>query len=216
MHNRITFGKRRIVAAALLTLFALGVVTARRTSLPASAGGPKPLGAVADKNLTPSASPAIQDEPCLCNLPLLPWSAVAATGAVDEDTLPHFAFNDPAATFSTSSTSLGPLTFRYNVTNPGHDTVSPGWAHLVLSSHVPAAGGVVRATLYKVNPCNGVKDDLCTVINNQVTEGPECRACEFNPADINFQNFHYFVNVQLERANTVDPSPLAYSVRLRP
>jgi hypothetical protein len=216
MHNRITFGKLRMVAAALLTLAALGLPTARWISLRASAGGPPPLGAEAGKSPAPDASPAIQDDPCLCNLPLLPWSAIASTGAVDEDTIPHFAFDDPVATFNSGSTSLGPLTFRYNVTNPGHDTAIPGWAHLVLSSHVLSPGDVVRATLIRVNRCNGVREPLCTVVNNQVTEIPVCRTCEFNPADINFPMFNYYVRVQLERDDTVDAPPLAYSVRLAP
>jgi hypothetical protein len=209
MHNRITFGKRRMVAAALLTLVALGVVAARWTSLPASAGGPAPLGAVAGKSLAPGAAPAIQVPP------LLPWSAVAATGGVDEDSLLDFGFDDAWATYRNGSQSVDPLTFRYNVTNPGHDTPVPGWGHLFLNSHVPAAGGVVRATLIKVDPCTGERISLCTTVNNQVTDSPICTTCEFAPADINFQQFLYYVRVQLDRADQPDP-PRAYSVHLRP
>jgi uncharacterized membrane protein len=210
MHNRITFGKRRMLAAALLTMVALGVMAARWTSLPASAGGPAPLGAVASKILAPGAAPAVQG-----GLPLLPWTAVAATGIVDEDSLQDFGFDDAWATYRSGSQSLNPLTFRYNVTNPGHDTPIPGWMRLFLNSHVPAAGGVVRATLIRVDPCTGERTPLCTTVNNQVTESPICTTCEFAPADINFQQYLYYVRVQLDRADQPDP-PRAYSVHLRP
>jgi hypothetical protein len=210
MDNRITFGKRRMVAAALLTLITLGVVSICWTSLPASAGGTALRGAVAGKSLAPATAPVIQD-----GLPLLPWSAVAATGAVDEDSLRDYAFDDPWATYRSGSLSLDPLTFRYNVTNPGHDTPIPGWTRLFLNSHVPAAGGVVRATLIKVDPCTGERTPLCVTVNNQVTESPICTTCEFAPADINFQQYLYYVRVQLDRADQPDP-PRAYSVHLRP
>lgn len=208
MHNRITFGKLRMVAATLLTLVALGMVAARWTSLPASAGG---LGAVASKSLAPGAAPTIQGMPPL----LLPWSAVAATGAVDEDSIRDYGFDEPWASYRSGSMSLDPLTFRYNVTNPGHDTPIPGWTQLFLNSHVPAAGGVVRATLIKVDPCTGVATPICTTINSQVTEEPICTKCPlpFDPADIDFQHFLYYVRVQLDRADQPDP-PRAYSVRL--
>jgi hypothetical protein len=210
MHNRIIFGKRRMVAAALLTLVALGVVTARWTSLRASAGGPAPHGAVAGKSLAPGAAPAIQ-----AGLPLLPWSAVAATGAVDEDSLLNYAFGDPWASYRSNSQSVDPLTFRYNVTNPGHDTPIPGWTRLFLSSHVPAAGGVVGATLFRVDPCTGERTPICTTINNQVTESPICTTCDFAAADINFLQYLYYVHVRLDRSDQPDP-PRAYSVHLRP
>jgi hypothetical protein len=212
MHNRIIFGKRRMIAAALLTLVALGVVTARWTSLPASAGGPAPLGAVAGNSLAPGAAPATQVGGLL---PLLPWSAVAATGAVDEDSLQDYAFGDAWATYRSNSQSVDPLTFRYNVTNPGHDTPVPGWTHLFLNSHVPAAGGAVGATLFKVDPCTGERTRICTTINNQVTDSPICTTCEFAATDINFQQYLYYVHVRLDRADQPDP-PLAYSVHLRP
>jgi hypothetical protein len=205
MHNRITFGKRRMVAAALLTLVALGAVATRWASLPASAGG---IGAVASKSLAPGAAPTFQGVP-----PLLPWSAVAATGAVDEDSIRDYGFDEPWASYRSGSMSLDPLTFRYNVTNPGHDTPIPGWTQLFLNSLVPAAGGVVRATLIKVDPCTGEATPICTTVNNQVTESPICTKCAFDPADINFQYFLYYVRVQLDRADQPDP-PRAYSVRL--
>jgi len=213
MNNRIIFGKRRMVAIALLTLVALGVVAARWISIPASAGGPAPLGAVAGKTNASSATPAAQVGGGL--LPLLPWSAVAATWTVDEDSLGRFAFGDPWASYRDNSMSVDPLTFRTNVTNPGHDTPIPGWTHLFLNSHVPAAGGVVAATLFKVDPCTGERTPICTTVNNQVTESPICTTCEFAAANINFQTDLYYVHIRMDRADQPDP-PVAYSVHLRP
>src|SRR5262245_55074283 len=213
MHNRIIFGKRRIVAAALLTLVALGVVAASWISLPASAGGPAPLGAVAGASLAPGAAPAIQGGGGL--LPLQPFAAVAATWIVDESSMFDYAFGDAMASYRSGSQSLDPLIFRTNVTNPGHDTNIPGYQHLFLNSHVPAAGGVVAATLFKVDPCTGERTPICATVNNQVTEKPICTTCEFPATDINWQQFLYYIHIRLDRADQPDP-PVAYSVHLRP
>jgi hypothetical protein len=198
MHNRITFGKRRIVAAALLTLVALGVVTARWTSLRASAGGPPPL----------VASPTIQGA-----VQLLPWTAVGSTGAVDDGSLQNFGFFEPFASYRPGSMSVDPLVFRYNVTNPGHDTPVPGWMNLYLSSWVQAAGSAVGATLIRVDRCTGEVTPICTTVNSQITEKPICTWCSFAATDINFDEYLYYVRVQLDRADQPDP-PRAYSVRL--
>jgi hypothetical protein len=209
MYNRITFGKRRIVAAALFTLVAIGVVAAGWASLQASAGGPAPLGAVAGKSPAPATAPTVQ------GVQLLPWTAAASTGAVDEDSIRDYGFDEPWASYRSGSMSLEPLTFRYNVTNPGHDTPIPGWTQLFLNSHVTAAGSVVRATLIKVDPCTGAVTPICTTVNNQITPEPICTKCPepFDPASIDFQHFLYYVRVQMDRADQPDP-PRAYSVRL--
>jgi hypothetical protein len=140
---------------------------------------------------------------------------VAATGIVDEANLPDYAVGDAMASYRFGSQSVDPLVFRFNVTNPGHDSVVPGWMHLFLNSHVRAAGSSVSATLFRVDPCTGERIPICTTVNNQITEKPICTTCEFAPAAINFQQYLYYVRLQLDRADQPDP-PVAYSVHLRP
>jgi hypothetical protein len=212
MRNTMTFSQRGLIAAAFLAVLTIGAVIAQMKSAPALASGSSgstPLNTVVSVNHTTSATSTVQLPP------LLPWSAVAATGSVDEDSLADYAFTQPQATYRAASQSLNPLVFRYNVTNPGHDSPIPGWTRLFLSSHVTAAASSVEATLFKVNPCTGEQTPICSTINDKLTDTPICTSCEFAANNIDLTQFVYYVRVTLNRADQPNP-PSAYSVHLRP
>jgi hypothetical protein len=212
MRQNITTGKGRLIAAALLTLLAIGAVAAQMAFVPALANE-KDGSSTLDAKVRESIAAAARG-PQGGGWPLLPWTAVASTGAVDEDSLADYAFGDPLATYRAGSPSVDPLTFRYNVTNPGHDTPIPGWTHLILSSQVGPNGGA-RATLYRVHRCTGERVEICRAINDEASDQPRCTACEFAPAAINFQEYLYYVSVQLDR-QFPGGQPAVYSVQLQP
>jgi hypothetical protein len=188
MQNVVAKRKWWVAAAALIAVVAIGVIAA-----------PTPSRA---KTPTAQAAP-----------PLVPWTAVASTGAVDEDSLLRFSFTGPWFSYRFGDESLAPLTIRYNVASPSRFDPKPGWTELELTSHVPGAASFAEATLIRVDPCTGQQQEICTTVNNG-SDAPICTTCDF-PADvIDFATHLYYVRVILDRADQPDP-PRAAAVRLR-
>ncbi|HXG67621.1 MAG TPA: hypothetical protein VNO70_21135 [Blastocatellia bacterium] len=138
---------------------------------------------------------------------LLPYTIVASTGAVDEAVLRHFAFNGSALTYRINTDR--PIEARYNVTNPRPIEATPGWTVLELGSNAPA-GSTVGASLFRVEPCTGREEEICTTVNNN-SDGPVCTKCEFAAGAIDFANYLYYVRIRMSRG---DQAPSAYTIRL--
>jgi hypothetical protein len=161
-----------------------------------------------------SAASAAPQAPAL----IRPWTAVASTGVVDESALDLFQFGLPpvggsAAGFRMGTFGPDPLVLRYNVTNTFDNNAAPnmpGWTRLELGSFAQP-GSEVRARLYRVRPCNGYQDLVCTATNQG--EGTNCRFCDASTlGPVDFGNFLYYVEVQLSRQYSEIPK--AYTLRL--
>jgi hypothetical protein len=142
----------------------------------------------------------------------VPWTAVGSTGVVDESALGIFAFGTTDVGYSSASASTASLFVRYNVTNTFDNNVNPnmpGWQTLELGSLAPP-GSEVRATFYRVKPCDGSRVRLCTV-SNAGGGGPFCKTCEFSTTfgPVDFSQFLYYVEVQMLRTATAAGGPLA-------
>ena len=170
---------------------------------------------------------------------VVPWTAVASTGTVDESAFvggaPIFAFGPqlfPAALYPPSvtgagynpaSASLSRIILRYNVTNTFETgplgPTRPPWQFLELGSTAPQ-GSAVTATLFRVRPCNGAQAIICSVTNtNQALPPPPnppgiCKICQFTMGTIDFANELYYVEVVLSRNATTVPSPAAHTLRI--
>ncbi len=150
-----------------------------------------------------------------------PWTAVASTGAVDESALDFFAFGLPpvggsAAGYRIGSPITDPIVLRYNVTNTFDNNPNPnqpGWGRLELGSFAPP-GAEVRARLYRVRPCSGQQELVCTATNNGGGEQPRCDLCQANAlGPIDFGSFLYYVEVRIDR-DTPGAAPRAHTLRL--
>lgn len=170
---------------------------------------------------------------------IVPWTAVASTGTVDESAfvggVPIFAFGPPlfplglypatvtGVGYNPASTSLAPIVLRYNVTNT-YETGplgpnQPAWQFLELGSTAPP-GSTVTATLFRVRPCTGERAAICSVTNSdQLLPTPPnppgiCKRCQFPVGAINFANTLYYVEVVLTRTGTGAASPAAHTLRI--
>lgn len=147
----------------------------------------------------------------------VPWTAVASTGVVDDDSLARYEAIGSRITYRATSQSVDPITIRYNVTNLSLGQPIPGWTQLELGSAVPAAGGVVSATLFRVDPCTGEQQEICTTTNDGINAVGVCKICQFPANAINFSpmaGYLYYVRVTLDRADQPNP-PSVYTLRLR-
>jgi hypothetical protein len=166
-----------------------------------------------------------------------PWTAVASTGTVDESAFaggaPIFAFNPVAmmangaissVSYHPASPSLAPIIVRYNVTNTFDNNIDPltgaptpnmpGWNILELGSTAPPVTAVT-ATAFRVRPCNGVQEVLCTVTNSGQPNPTNCVRCQF-PATlgpVDFGDYLYYVEVVLRRG-TAGVTPQAHTLRI--
>lgn len=150
---------------------------------------------------------------------IYPWTAVASTGTVDEADQDFFQFGLPpvggsAAGYKIGSFETDPIVLRYNVTNTFDNNAAPnmpGWTRLELGSFAPS-GSNVRARLYRVRPCNGSQELVCTATNQG--EGTNCEFCKADTlGPVDFGNSLYYVEVQLSRQN-YQLTPKAYTLRL--
>lgn len=145
---------------------------------------------------------------------LVPWTAAGATGSVDESSLADFRFNLASAGYSSTSTSLIPLEFRYNVTNTYDNQPNPnvpGWTTLELGGIAPGTSGL-SATLYKVQKCTGVQKVICaTKIGGPI--GNTCNTCQFPNNLVDFSMGVYYVDVQVFRNNLAD-NPMVNTLRI--
>ena len=170
---------------------------------------------------------------------VVPWTAVASTGTVDESAFvggaPIFAFGPPLSPaalypptvtgvgYNPASASLAPIFLRYNVTNTFETGPfgpnRPAWQFLELGSTAPQ-GTLVNATLFRVKPCTGEREVICSVTNqNQPLPAPPtppgiCLRCQFPVGSIDFSNELYYVEVVLRRSAATLPSPAAHTLRI--
>jgi hypothetical protein len=195
----MNFARRRAGRGTLL-LLGIGVLLAPMIATGGTNGTSTPSAGSA---MPAAAQPQTQ---------LVPWTAVGSTGVVDEAALGIFAFGTTDVGYSTASASTASFFVRYNVTNTFDNNLNPnmpGWKILELGSLAPP-GSEVRATFYRVNPCDGSRVRLCTV-NNAGGGGPLCKICEFTTSfgPIDFSEYLYYVEVQMLRTATAVGGPLA-------
>lgn len=144
-----------------------------------------------------------------------PWTAVGSTGAVDESSLPYFAFTNASAGYKLSPW-VNQLEFRYNVTNTFDNNANPnrpGWTTLELGAQAPGTS-TVEATLYRVNRCTGQQTALCPVRVAQAYTGT-CKTCTVPTAlgPVDFGTYLYYVRVALDR-NSPGEQPWVHTLRV--
>jgi hypothetical protein len=152
--------------------------------------------------------------------PAMPaWTAVGASGTVDESSIPIFGFTDASAGYGANA-SVAALEFRYNVVNTHHfvsaagalpSIAMPGWTVMEFGAQAPFTS-IAQALLYKVNKCNGKQQLICQVRHTNQPEGM-CRFCQFPNNTFDFGNFLYYVRVVLDR-NTPGEVPMAHTLRI--
>jgi hypothetical protein len=173
------------------------------------------IGGISIYGRTTSSAGAINSTASAAAQPAVrrPWTAVASTGVVDESALDFFAFDGPFAGYD-FGIEIDPIVLRYNVTNTFDNNASPempGWDTLEFGSFAPA-GAFVRATLYRVRPCDGFQQVICTVINQG--NGNRCDPCKADAlGPIDFGNSLYYVEVMMRRGNHA-LQPRAHTLRL--
>ncbi|MBL8150132.1 MAG: hypothetical protein JNN15_09420 [Blastocatellia bacterium] len=143
-----------------------------------------------------------------------PWTAVASTGAIDDQSLTLFAFD--AANLGFKPKVAGTIVARYNVTNtcshPDH-TMIPGWTILEMGSTAPM-NSVVMAQFYRVDKCTGKQTVLCTVANRSNPNKPgECLCCSFPKEAVDFSKALYYVEVTLYSSGPT-VKPLLHTLRI--
>jgi hypothetical protein len=142
------------------------------------------------------------------------WTAVASTGASDESNGANWAFGPTTFGYRAGSMSVVAIAERFNVTNTGHGMEQPNWNTLELGNfdNYAAAGTYVQATLYKVDPCTGVQNALCSVTSSNAAAA-KCNTCQFAAGSIDFTQYLYYVLVVVSRANAND-QPTARTIRI--
>ena len=144
-----------------------------------------------------------------------PWTAIGASGTVDESSICCFGFTGPSAGYAAASTSINPLEFRYNVTNTFDNSPLgpniPGWTTLELGGVAPG-GSSINAILYRVSRCTGQQAIICRTRIAQSTTGV-CKTCTFANTAINFTTDLYYVDVQVARVATAEV-PLVHNLRI--
>ena len=166
-------------------------------------------------DLTPVAAQVIAPLPLVA-----PWTAIGASGTVDETSIPFFGFTNASAGFKPTG-SVAPLEFRYNVVNTHHflsstggiPTVNmPGWTTLEFGAQAPATS-TAEAYLYRVNRCTGQQVLICQVRHSDQPAPGICKTCQFTNTTFNFLSYLYYVRVVLDR-NTPAEGPMAHTLRI--
>ena len=147
------------------------------------------------------------------------WTAIGASGTVDESSIPFFGFTNASAGYGANA-SVAPLEFRYNVVNTHHFVSAagaipsipmPGWTQMEFGAQAPFTS-LAQAFLYKVNRCTGKQQLICQVRHTNQPEGM-CRFCQFPNNTFDFANYLYYVRVVLDR-NTPGELPMAHTLRI--
>jgi hypothetical protein len=152
--------------------------------------------------------------------PIAPWTAIGASGTVDELSIPFFGFTNASAGYGANQ-SVAPLEFRYNVVNTHHfvsaagaipSVTMPGWTTMEFGAQAPFTS-IAQALLYRVDRCTGQQVLLCQVIHNNQPAPGTCRYCQFPNTAFNFNSYLYYVRVVLDR-NTPGEVPMAHTLRI--
>lgn len=139
------------------------------------------------------------------------WTAVASSGAIDEAS--RNDYNTSGPNLSHVAGSLTPIVARYNVTNTfgGGADDTPLWTQLELGYFDNSAGGQVRATLFRVDPCTGLPVMICTVTSVD-SSSSTCVPCSIT-AGFDFSQYLYYVEVAITRTTT-GVTPTAKTLRI--
>ena len=152
--------------------------------------------------------------------PPIAWTAVGASGSVDESSIQTFGFTGPSAGYGPNA-SVAPQEFRYNVVNTHHRVSSaggipniaqPGWTQLEFGAQAPFTS-TADAYLYRVNKCTGQQQLVCWVRHQGTSAPGTCRRCEFTPNTFDFSQNLYYVRVVTDR-NTPNELPMAHTLRI--
>jgi hypothetical protein len=152
--------------------------------------------------------------------PVAPWTAIGASGSVDESSIPIFGFTNASAGYGPTA-SIAPLEFRYNVVNTQHfvstaggipTVTQPGWTTLEFGAQAPFTS-TATAYLYRVNRCTGQQTLICQVRHTNQAAPGICRLCQFPNTTFNFTSYLYYVRVILTR-NTPNELPMAHTLRI--
>jgi hypothetical protein len=152
--------------------------------------------------------------------PVAPWTAIGASGTVDETSIPMFGFTNASALYGPNA-SVAPLEFRYNVVNTMHflsttggipTVTQPGWTTLEFGAQAPGTS-VADAYLYRVDRCTGQQSLICWVRHVEQPAPGSCKVCQFPNTTFNFTSFLYYVRVILDR-NTPNEIPAAHTLRI--
>jgi hypothetical protein len=153
-------------------------------------------------------------------IPPAPWTAIGASGSVDESSIPFFGFTDASAGYGPNA-STAPLEFRYNVVNTQHfvsaaggipTVTQPGWTILEFGAQAPFTS-TATALLYRVNRCTGQQTLICQVRHSNQPAPGICRTCQFPNNAFNFTSYLYYVRVIVDR-NTPNELPMAHTLRI--
>jgi hypothetical protein len=148
------------------------------------------------------------------------WTAIGASGTVDELSIPTFGFTGPSAGYRPTA-SLQPLEFRYNVVNTHHQVAAgaaipsigmPGWTTREFGAQAPG-NSVAEAYLYRVNRCTGQQVLFCQVRHSNQPAPGACRPCYFANNWFNFASYLYYVRVVLYRT-TPNDQPMVHTLRI--
>jgi len=174
------------------------------------------LLAVVTLALTPLAQNWLVPQVAFAQVVPARWTAIGASGTVDENALASFGFTNASAGYKSTSTSLTGLEFRYNVTNTYDNAAGnpnlPGWTVLEVGGVGPATS-FVQATLYRVIRCTGAQTIICTTPKITGSDQAVCKNCTFAATAINFLNDLYYVRVVVDRA-TVSEVPKVHTLRI--
>jgi hypothetical protein len=140
------------------------------------------------------------------------WTAVGSTGTVDPQQVNLFAV--------TNGTRLGfaggtgnTIVARFNVTNTWGISDTPPWTTLEVGA-LNSSLNPVTATLYRVDPCTGVRNQICRATNDIAGSTGVCVSCQFPNNSFNFANFLYYVEVSISRTTTTG-TPQLSTLRIR-
>ncbi len=140
------------------------------------------------------------------------WTAVGSTGTVEPTQVGLFAtFGGTRLGFSGGTGNT--IVARFNVTNTWGISDTPPWTTLEVGA-LNSALNPVTATLYQVNPCTGVRTQICKAVNDIAGTTGACVSCPFPSNTFNFANFLYYVEVSISRSATTS-TPQLSTLRIR-
>ena len=148
------------------------------------------------------------------------WTAIGASGSVDESSIPIFGFTNASAGYGANA-SVAPVEYRYNVVNTHHNVSAagaipsvamPGWTTLEFGAQAPGTS-TATAYLYRVRRCSGAQQLVCQVYHTGTPAPGDCKKCQFANTTFNFSSDLYYVRVVLDR-NTVNEQPMAHTLRI--
>lgn len=141
-----------------------------------------------------------------------PWTAAGPTGMPDEAFVQNYRAQTGALSYIGFSSSPQDNFIRlyFNVTDTSASGY-PAWSSLELSYFDDSPNSEVKATLYRLDRCNGTRKTECTVTSRDAA-GPTCGRCTFTN-QIDFYDYTYYVEVDISRSMaTLDPKLFALRI----